>query len=105
LVTSEVVGVENLIIGKKALPKAVADLLPRRILWAVEALADDFEIEEIRLRRNGNVWVCRGRENIDLNVKITGEEIDEVLVKACGGSVFRAYAAKYLHRGLLQKDC
>ena len=79
---------ENLIIGKKALSKAVADLLPRRVLWAVESLTADFEIEEIRLRRDGNVWVCGGRENLDLGVKITGEEIEDILIKACGGSVY-----------------
>ena len=80
---------ENLIIERRTLPQSLAALLPKEILWAIES-AKLSQIEEIRIRRGGRVWICGCGRNIALEIRVGSELFEEILLRACGGSLYSA---------------
>ena len=79
---------DNVIINRKGLPDFIAAFLPKRILWAIESADVNFSVEEIRLRKERPLWICGGRENLMLDVEVSGDELEETLLNACGGSLY-----------------
>lgn len=80
---------ENLIIERYRLPRAVAELLPRELLWAVES-SELSAVEEIRIRSGGRVWVCGCGKNTALEFTADADMLGGVLMRACGGSLYSA---------------
>lgn len=80
---------ENVIIERRALPRSVAELLPKDLLWAVEC-SELPVVEEIRIRSNRRIWVCGGGRNLELGVGVGADVLEDILVKACGGSLYSA---------------
>lgn len=80
---------KNVIIERHMLPLTVSLLLPNEILWAVEE-ANISAVEEIRIRQGHCVWVSCGKNNIRLDVRASIGMIEEILVRACGGSLYSA---------------
>ena len=87
---------ENVIIEGSTLPKNVSVLLPQNILWAVEK-SGMTAIEEIRIKSDRNAWVSGGRNNQRLDITVTRDELEDILVRACGGSLYSA--AESIKRG------
>jgi len=79
---------ESLIINRKPLPTYISELLPNRLLTALENAGERWEIEEIRLRKGCPLWICSGRKNIMLDVTVSAEELEETLLNACGGALY-----------------
>lgn len=79
---------DNVIVNRNLLPPAAARLLRGRLLEAVENAKADFAIEEIRIKANRRIWVCGGEQNIPLDAVADADELEEVLLRACGGSLY-----------------
>ncbi len=79
---------DNVIINRRILPQAVERLLPERLLRAVENADTDFVPEELRIRAERRIWVCGGGKNLMLDESSSAEEVEEVLMRACGGSLY-----------------
>ena len=79
---------DNIIVNRRLLPSTVARLLGGRLLGAVESAEVGFVIEEIRIRANRRVWVCGGGRNIPLDAAVSADELEEILLRACGGSLY-----------------
>ena len=78
---------KNVIIERRALHESVARLLPKELLWAVEG-SEIAAVEEIRIRSNRRIWVCGGGRNLELDVTVSADMLEEILVRACGGSLY-----------------
>ena len=79
---------ESVIVGRARLPREVEALLPAELLFAVESSGLSAPIEEIRIRAERPLWVCGGGENLMLDRAVSRDELDEVLLRACGGSIY-----------------
>ena len=80
---------ENIIFDRRPLPRAVAALLPSDLLCAIELSGLSF-VEEIRIRRDRRVWVSEGERNVALDFSVSRETLEEILINACGGSLYSA---------------
>lgn len=80
---------ENLIIQRRLLPQSLVSLLPKEMLAAIEG-AELSAVEEIRIRRGRRIWVSEGGRNIAIEFAVSAELIEEILVRACGGSLYSA---------------
>ena len=80
---------KNVIIERRVLPQSVAALLPQELLWAIET-SEISAVEEIRIRSGRRIWVCGGGRNIALDASVSGDVLEEILVRACGGSLYSA---------------
>ena len=80
---------ENIIFDRRALPRALSALLPPDLLCAVELSGLSF-VEEIRIRRDRRVWVSEGERNLALDFTVSREILEEILLRACGGSLYSA---------------
>lgn len=78
---------ENLIVERNMLPRGVSSLLPRELAFAVE-LAELEQVEEIRIRSGHRVWVSGGGKNVALDVTVSKSVLEDILVRACGGSLY-----------------
>ena len=87
---------QNVIIERGVLPFSVARLLPRELVFAIES-ADVPRVEEIRIRSGRRVWVCGGGKNLELEAEVSGDELVEILISACGGSLYSS--AESIKRG------
>lgn len=67
---------------------ALFELLPEKITEEIKRLPYLSHIEEIRLRAEKYSSVVVNRENILLNVRLTGYEINEIFKRMCGGSLY-----------------
>lgn len=78
---------ENLIINAEgcALPFSLARLLPARVTKALEGLSD---IEELRLAAGRQMWVRKDRRHFALDVRLTAKEIEDMVLRMCGGSLY-----------------
>ncbi len=88
---------ENIIIDREDLPLVVCELLSPRIRDGIIAFLSSFGIkgeavEEIRIKRGGGIWISASCENYFVGIYPTGAEFDEILVRACDGSLY-AYAS------------
>ncbi len=79
---------DNVIINRRALPRAAAELLPRELLWEIEQAALGFAVEEIRIKSSRRIWVCGEEKNAMLDVSASEGELEEMLLRACGGSLY-----------------
>ena len=80
---------KNVIVERCRLPAAVAGILPDEVLWAIEN-SELLAVEEIRIRSGGRVWVCGDGKNISLDVFVRGDTLEDILVRAAGGSLYSA---------------
>ena len=80
----------TIVINKRQLlPSFLATLLPSRVLSALEdSVPEGLFPEELRLRRDRYASVTIGGENVLLDCILTGEEMDELLLRFCGGSLY-----------------
>lgn len=90
---------DNIIINRKSLPKTVAALFPSDILFAIEAAELGAPIEEIRLKRGRAIWVSGGGKNLMLDYILTSGELEDILLRACGGSLYAC--AESMKRGFV----
>lgn len=75
---------------ENTVPEFLESLLPYRLADAVRrAASEDIGIiEEIRLRRGRCSSLTAGRRNIILDAVLTGDEMDTLLNRLCGGSLY-----------------
>lgn len=76
---------------EKSIPAFLETMLPFRLTDAVRKAAEQPDvgiIEEIRLRRGRCASVTTGDRNIILDVVLGGEEMEGVLNRLCGGSLY-----------------
>ena len=89
---------ENIIIDRDELPLAVCSMLPLRIkegiidFLSTDPLLKGEDVEEIRIKRNGGIWISASLENYFVGMHVKSREFDEILVGACDGSLY-AYAS------------
>lgn len=79
---------DNVIINRRTLPRAAAELLPRELLWEIEQAPLGFAVEEIRVKASRRIWVCGEGKNAMLHVSANEDELEEILLRACGGSLY-----------------
>ena len=79
---------DNVIINRRTLPHAVAELLPHELLWKIEQTSLGFAVEEIRIKSLRRIWVCGEGQNAMLDVAASEDELEEILLRACGGSLY-----------------
>lgn len=79
---------ENRIINRRLLPREVCELLPQELLWEIESSVHDFAIEEIRIKSGHRIWACGEGRNLCLLATVSQSELDEILLRACGGSLY-----------------
>ena len=80
---------ENIIVERRMLPRSVAWLLPKELLWAIES-ADISAVEEIRVKRGRRIWISGAGRNLAIDLTVSGDTLEEILVRACGGSLYSA---------------
>lgn len=74
---------------RQLLPSALSSLLPSRVVSAVErAVPRGLFPEELRLRRGRYASVTVDAQNVPLDCILTDEEMDTLLVRFCGGSLY-----------------
>lgn len=74
---------------RQLLPNHLLSLLPTRVVRAVEhAVPRGLFPEELRLRRGRYASLTVGTENIPLDCMLTDEEMDTLLLRFCGGSLY-----------------
>lgn len=66
---------------------SVLEYLPRKVVTAVESLGRE-DIDEVRLRRDREASVTCGGENIMLGITVSPREMDELMTRITGGSVY-----------------
>ena len=79
---------ESVIIGGTRIPRAVEKLLPSELILAVESSGFDASVEEIRIRAGRRLWICGEGKNMMLAESVNAEALEEVLIRACGGSLY-----------------
>lgn len=81
---------QNVIVNpRQLLPQSLASLLPAQVVAALErAVPVGLWPEELRLRRDRCASVTVGGENLRLDCMLTGEEMDALLLRFCGGSLY-----------------
>lgn len=71
------------------LPPVLYSILPRRLLYELEAvLSDGLLAEELRLRRGRCASVTASGENLLLKTVLSGKEMDALLPVFCEGSLY-----------------
>ena len=76
---------------EKTIPASLENLLPFRLTDAVRRAAEQPEVgivEEIRLRRGRCASLTSGGRNIILDVVLGGDEMEGVMNRLCGGSLY-----------------
>ncbi len=74
---------------RQLLPRSLATLLPRRVCDALaSSVAEGLFPEELRLRRDRYASVTVNGQNLLLDCILSGEEMDELLLRLCGGSLY-----------------
>lgn len=74
---------------RQLLPPSLAALLPRRVCEALErTVPQGLFPEELRLRRGRYASVTLGNDNLLLDCILADEEMDELLLRLCGGSLY-----------------
>lgn len=74
---------------RQLLPPFLAALLPSRVVSATErTVPSGLFPEELRLRRGRYASITVGTENLPLDCMLTGEEMDALLLRFCGGSLY-----------------
>ena len=73
--------------GVPLLPVSVARLLPALLMDEIPTKARG-AVNELHLRAGGCAWLTCGRENIPLDATLSAEQIAEILLAACGGSLY-----------------
>lgn len=74
---------------QQSLPRVLYDILPTRLLAEIGAcVSADTIIEEVRLRRDRVASLTVSGDNVLLQTRISGKEIEEILLLACGGSLY-----------------
>ena len=78
---------ENVIINsvESALPSQLFDLLPARVKDALFGIG---AIEELRLSANRIAWVKKNGKNLPLNISLSANELEELVLDMCGGSLY-----------------
>ena len=71
----------------QGLPCSIAAMLPYRLTDEIGRCSCSM-IEEIRLRRDRCASLTCGNENILLECRLDGHEMDELFFKLCGGAVY-----------------
>lgn len=81
---------QHIVMGKRyTLPHVLYDILPARLLAEIgECVAEDTPIEEVRLRRDRIASLTVAGKNLLLKTRISGREIEEILLRACGDSLY-----------------
>lgn len=75
--------------SEQILPRVLYDLLPARLLAEIgERIPPATAVEEVRLRRDRAASLTVAGGNVLLDTVLSGEEIDELLLCACGGSLY-----------------
>lgn len=92
---------QNIIVNpRRLLPEALAAQLPPRLLDSLErAVPAGLFPEELRIRRDRCASVTLCGENLRLDCTLSGEEMDALLLRLCGGSLYAH--AQTLCRGYL----
>ena len=89
---------ENIIIDREELPLSLYGLLPCRVHNGIIAFLSESkaingeDVEEIRIKRGGGIWISASLRNHFVGIYPTDKEFDEILVRACDGSLY-AYAS------------
>ena len=73
--------------GVPVLPASVARLLPEGLLEEIPRRARG-AVNELHLRAEGNGWLTCGGENIPLDTVLSREQIAEIFLAVCGGSLY-----------------
>ena len=74
---------------QQTLPRVLYDILPARLLAEIgERVEAEALVEEIRLRRDRIASLTVAGENLPLQTRVSGREIEEILRCACGGSLY-----------------
>ena len=73
--------------GVPVLPASVARLLPEGLLEEIPQRARG-AVNELHLRAEGNGWLTCGGENIPLDTVLSREQIAEIFLAVCGGSLY-----------------
>ena len=74
---------------RQLLPRSLAALLPQRVCDAMaRGIPEGLHPEELRLRRGRYASVTVGAKNLPLDCILSGEEMDELLLRLCGGSLY-----------------
>lgn len=74
---------------RELLPFSLCKLLPARLLTAIKnADLGDGLPEELRLRRGRYASLAIARQNLLLDCVLTDEEMNELLLRFCGGSLY-----------------
>ena len=94
---------DNVIINRQLLPREVAELFPPHILWEIERASTGLVIEEIRIKLARRIWVCGEGRNVILDVSPSASELEEILLRACGGSLY-AYSES-IKNGFIPASC
>ena len=72
-----------------SLPDILYGILPTRLIAEIEACEVFFNvIEEIRVRRNRRASLTVGSRNIELSTVLCGAEMDEMLLRVSGNSLY-----------------
>ncbi len=81
---------QTIVVNKRQLlPPFLAALLPTRIVSAMEQTVPlGLFPEELRLRRGRYASITIGTENLTLDCILTDEEMDALLLRFCGGSLY-----------------
>lgn len=69
------------------IPRALVSILPFKLTDEIRRLECGM-IEEIRLRRDRCATLNRGGRNIILDSVVNGEQMDEIFLRLCGGSLY-----------------
>ena len=89
---------ENIIIDREELPLSLYELLPRRVYNGIISFLSQNgsvkgeDVEEVRIKRGGGIWISASFKNHFVGIYPTDNEFDEILVRACDGSLY-AYAS------------
>ena len=73
--------------GVPVLPASVARLLPEGLLAEIPLRAKG-AVNELHLRAEGNGWLTSCGENIPLDTVLTREQMEEIFLAVCGGSLY-----------------
>lgn len=73
--------------GVPLLPASVARLLPSSVLDAIGKRAVG-AVEEVCLRAGRQAWLSCGGRNIPLDAAVSGDTLADILLAACGGSLY-----------------
>ena len=77
--------------------------MPPNILWEIERAHVGFVIEEIRIKLARRIWVCGDGQNAILDISPSSGELEEILFRACGGSLY-AYSES-IKNGFIPASC